>query len=55
MKMFSDCSGPCKTCKIYWMSCACLAGHGDDDYEHASEEWIAEYKAKKEKECSKQQ
>ena len=41
MKMFSDCSGPCKTC--------------NDDYEHASEEWIAEYKAKKEKECSKQQ
>jgi hypothetical protein len=39
MKMFSDCSGPCSTCKIHYTG-GCLAGHGDDDYFHASPEWI---------------
>jgi hypothetical protein len=39
MKLFSDCSGPCETCKIYYTG-GCLAGHGDDDYVHASQEWI---------------
>ena len=42
MKMFSDCSGPCKTCKIYVSDTMCLAGHGDDDYAYASPEWIRE-------------
>ena len=38
MKMFSDCSGPCETCKCFVNGC--LAGHGDDDYEYASPEWL---------------
>jgi hypothetical protein len=41
MKMFSDCSGPCKTCKINYIG-GCLAGHGDNDYCYASPEWIKE-------------
>lgn len=45
MKMFSACSGPCETCKIHYL-CACLAGHGDDDYEYADPEWIECQKAK---------
>jgi hypothetical protein len=43
----SDCSGPCKTCKLSISDC-CLAGHGDDDYSYASPEWIAEYLNRKE-------
>lgn len=39
MKMFSDCSGPCETCKTYYTG-GCLAGHGDDEYIHAPLEWI---------------
>jgi len=39
MKLFSDCSGPCETCKIHYTG-GCLAGHGDDDYVHADPEWI---------------
>ena len=42
MAMFSigpACSGPCVTCKIHYKG-GCMAGHGDDDYNHASEEWI---------------
>ena len=31
MKMFSNCSGECKTCYIHYVG-GCLAGHGDDDY-----------------------
>ena len=42
MKMFSDCSGPCETCKIHYYG-GCIAGHGDDDYEYASPEWIKTY------------
>lgn len=42
MKMFSDCSGPCETCQIHFLGC-CLAGHGDDDYVHATPEWIAQH------------
>ncbi len=40
MKMFSECSGPCKTCKIHVSGAMCLAGHGDNDYNHANPEWI---------------
>lgn len=43
MAMFSigsACSGTCETCKIHY-SGGCMAGHGDDDYVHASKEWIA--------------
>jgi hypothetical protein len=43
MKMFSDCSGPCQTCKIHYRG-NCLAGHGDDDYVHADPEWIEWYR-----------
>lgn len=46
MKMFSDCSGPCETCKTHHLPLACMAGHGDDDYVHASEEWIEAVKRK---------
>jgi hypothetical protein len=42
MRLFSDCSGPCDTCQIYYTG-GCLAGHGDDDYVYASPEWIAEW------------
>jgi len=35
MKMFSDCSGPCLTCRS---TGHCLAGHGDDDYSAISQE-----------------
>jgi hypothetical protein len=31
MKMFSDCSGECNDCFIYYVG-GCLAGHGDDDF-----------------------
>jgi hypothetical protein len=41
MKMYSECSGPCETCKCHYVG-ICLAGHGDDDYEYASPEWIKE-------------
>jgi hypothetical protein len=41
MKMFSDCSGPCETCKIFHLPCACMAGHGDDGYVYVDTEWIA--------------
>lgn len=44
MKMFSDCSGPCETCKIHFTG-GCLAGHGDDDYVHADPEWVADFTA----------
>lgn len=37
--MFSDCSGPCETCRIHYLG-GCLAGHGDDDYSEATPEWI---------------
>jgi hypothetical protein len=43
MKLFSDCSGSCETCKINYIG-GCLAGHGDDDYVYASPEWIEEFK-----------
>jgi recombination protein RecA len=42
MKMFSDCCGGCKTCKIHYQG-GCLAGHGDDDYVYASPEWIEQF------------
>jgi len=42
MKLFSDCSGPCETCKIHYKG-GCLAGHGDDDYVHADPEWIKQH------------
>lgn len=42
MKMFSDCSGPCETCRTHFTG-GCLAGHGDDDYSYASPEWIAQH------------
>lgn len=42
MKMFSNCSGPCETCRTHFTG-GCLAGHGDDDYSYASPEWIAEH------------
>ncbi len=41
MKMFSDCSGPCETCKVHVSGSMCLAGHGDDDYSYADAEWTA--------------
>jgi hypothetical protein len=41
MKMFSDCSGPCEACKAHYLG-GCLAGHGDDDYDEASPEWLIE-------------
>lgn len=41
MKMFSECSDPCETCKVHLSGCMCLAGHGDDDYVHADAAWIA--------------
>jgi hypothetical protein len=31
MEMFSDCSGPCEECQVYYLG-GCLAGHGDDDF-----------------------
>jgi hypothetical protein len=40
MKLFSDCSGPCETCKWFHLKVNCLAGHGDDHYEHVTDEWI---------------
>jgi hypothetical protein len=42
MKLFSDCSGLCETCKIFY-SCSCLAGHGDDDYVYADPAWIKQH------------
>lgn len=47
MKMFSDCSGPCETCKTHLSGCMCLAGHGDDDYVHADAEWIRDLEIKR--------
>ena len=44
MKMFSDCSGPCETCQTNYTG-GCLAGHGDDEYVHADQEWITKYQA----------
>ena len=41
--MFSDCSGPCETCRTHYTG-GCLAGHGDDDYVYASPEWIKTYR-----------
>ena len=41
MKMFSDCSGPCETCKTFHLPGGCIAGHGDDGYVYADAEWIA--------------
>jgi hypothetical protein len=32
MKFFSDCSGPCETCRYFHLNVNCLAGHGDDHY-----------------------
>jgi hypothetical protein len=46
MKLFSDCSGPCETCRIYHLGVICLAGHGDNDYVYADPEWIAVQKRK---------
>ena len=40
MLMFSACSGPCETCKTHFTG-GCLAGHGDDEYDHASPGWVA--------------
>ena len=48
MKIGSDCSGPCNTCKVSYVG-GCLAGHGDDDYCYASPEWITAYKEEKER------
>jgi len=39
MKLFSNCSGPCETCKTHHTG-GCLAGHGDDEYVHADPEWL---------------
>ena len=41
MKMFSDCSGPCKTCKTFHLPGGCIAGRGDNGYVYADAEWIA--------------
>ena len=53
MKMFSDCSGPCETCRVHNSGAMCLAGHGDDDYTYASPEWIVEYREEKEERLRK--
>jgi hypothetical protein len=37
MKFFSDCSGPCETCRYFYTGVNCLAGHGDDFYEEIEE------------------
>jgi hypothetical protein len=37
MKFFSDCSGPCETCRYFYTGVNCLAGHGDDFYEEIQE------------------
>jgi hypothetical protein len=39
MKFFSDCSGPCETCRnsYKYTGVNCLAGHGDDFYEEVKE------------------
>lgn len=37
MKMFSDCSGKCEDCSIFYVG-GCLAGHGDDDFSLLTEE-----------------
>jgi len=50
MKLFSDCSGPCETCKIHYTG-GCLAGHGDDDYVYADPEWIKQHQEKKDLPC----
>lgn len=52
MSMFSRCGSfekPCKTCKIFYFDCACLAGSGDDDYVYASSEWIKKFSKGKRK------
>lgn len=43
--MFSDCSGPCDTCKTHYTG-GCLAGHGDNDYVHADLDWIKQHEAR---------
>jgi hypothetical protein len=48
MKLFSTCSD-CETCKIHYYG-GCLAGHGDDDYDYASPEWIENFRRVKERE-----
>lgn len=47
VQMFSSCSGPCETCKTYILGVTCLAGHGDDDYDHADEAFLAALKPEK--------
>ena len=37
MKMFSDCSGKCEDCRIFYTG-GCLAGHGDDDFVQITKE-----------------
>lgn len=36
MVMFTNCSGKCSVCIRHFT--ACLAGHGDDDYERITED-----------------
>jgi hypothetical protein len=38
--MFSSCDA-CESCKLHFIG-NCLAGHGDNDYEFASPEWLTE-------------
>jgi hypothetical protein len=38
--MFSSCDA-CESCQLHFLG-TCLAGHGDNDYEFASPEWLAE-------------
>lgn len=42
MKMSSDCSGPCDTCKTHYYG-GCMAGHGGE-YVYASPEWVEGYR-----------
>lgn len=44
--MFSDCTGPCETCRYFHLGINCLAGHGDDHYEYADPAWIEVQKHK---------
>ncbi len=46
MKMFSDCSGPCETCKTFHLPGGCIAGHGDDGYVYADAEWVRDLEIK---------
>lgn len=42
MSFFSNCSGDCEDCLIYYVG-GCIAGHGDDDFVPMSDEEKEKY------------